>query len=119
MTIEWSPNVALDVRDFDKAVVFYREVMGFEQLPDESCTPKGGVLKMGAIHLHLSPTEELDLSKTNNVWFEFKVDNLESMLEKLKLAECKIGGTSKGENFEGRFISDKFGMNFHIYQRTS
>lgn len=119
MKFEWSPHIALDVRNFNKAIDFYKNVIGLENLPDEEndCTPPGGSFKMGGFTLHVSSSDKSDFQESN-VWFEFKVDNLKDAIERLKTAECKIGSTSSGSNFKGQYITDPYGMNFHVIQKV-
>jgi catechol 2,3-dioxygenase-like lactoylglutathione lyase family enzyme len=52
-------HVNLQIRDLDREVAFYRDVLGFEVLPRPDFDTKGAWLQQGTAQIHLSVREEV------------------------------------------------------------
>ena len=104
MKFEYSPNIALNVKDRDKAGEFYKNVLGMNFVED-----KNGDLQFtaGAMNFYFAE------GKPGQTFFEFKVDNVKEARELLEKEGCKVTHEYSDKNV---MISDPYGMNFHIWE---
>lgn len=104
MKFEYSPHIAINVKDRDKAGDFYRRVLGMNYVED-----KRGDLKFTAGPLNFYFAE----GQPGQTFFEFKVDNVKDARELLEKEGCKIIHVYSDKNV---MVSDPYGMNFHIWE---
>jgi predicted dithiol-disulfide oxidoreductase (DUF899 family)/uncharacterized glyoxalase superfamily protein PhnB len=117
-TFRFSRNIALNVKNIDQAVSFYRDTLGFSMATaptDHECG--GAPLRKGGMTFWMDPTKEQE--KVGQAFFEFIVTDLESCVQLLKGKGCEIVQSTQGGDFQGRMMSDPFGMKFHLYQPKS
>jgi catechol 2,3-dioxygenase-like lactoylglutathione lyase family enzyme len=104
---ELSNYIAYQVRDYDKAVNFYKEVMGFELM---KYTEQESKFKAGNTYFFVEKNEEGGVA----VFFEFVTDDIEAAKAKLLSEGCKITSSYSDKS---HMFSDPYGMNFHVYER--
>jgi len=106
MTYTFSPHVAIQVRDFDKALEFYQNVLGMEiveQREDETS------LRCGPITFHV------ENSPAGHTFFEFVVEDAEEARRELERAGCKTAPTHLERSY---MVADPFGFQFHIWEQS-
>lgn len=107
MQFRMTKHIAINVRDYQKAIPFYRDTLGWE------------VIKEGVNETHFVKgdtnfyIEETD-GKPYEVFFEYEVDDMESVRAKLLSEGCKISQIYSPQSI---IFSDAYGMNFHVYQK--
>lgn len=104
---ELSNYIAYQVRNYEKAVEFYKTVMGFELIKYTDAESK---FKAGNTYFFVEKKEEGGVA----VFFEFVVDDINAAKEKLLSEGCKITSTYSQKS---HMFSDPYGMNFHVYER--
>lgn len=105
MKFEFSPYVAVQVKDYDKAIDFYKRVMGMEFLEAKD---NDTYLKSGPMCFVFENNPE-----SKSVFFEFKVSSVKEALELLEKEECKVTYVYSEKSI---IISDPYGMNFHVWE---
>ncbi len=105
--IQFSPHIAIGVRDFENAVEFYTKVMGFSVGKQNQAESE---LHLGDITFHI----ENDGGE-HHTWLEFKVDDIESMKKQLESAGCVLQRTHLQKSY---LVTDPYGMRFHIWEET-
>ncbi len=104
MKFEYSPHIAINVKDRDKAGEFYKRVLGMEFVEEKS-----GDLNFKAGPLNLYFAE----GQPGQTFFEFKVDSVAEARTLLESEGCKITHEYNGKSI---MVSDPYGMNFHIWE---
>ena len=105
MKLEFSPYIAIQVRDYEKAIEFYRDTLGMEFIDtkgNDTYLNKDGINFV----FEKAPT-------AGGVFFEFKTDNLTEAKLMLEQAGCKA---TQVYNEHSIMFSDPFGMNFHVWE---
>jgi predicted enzyme related to lactoylglutathione lyase len=105
MKFEFSPYIAVQVNNYDKAIDFYKRVMGMEFVEAKG---NDTYMKSGPINFVLENVPE-----GKSVFFEFKVSSVKEAREMLEKEGCKI---TKVYNDKSMMFSDPYGMNFHIWE---
>jgi len=107
MKFEFSPYIAVQVKDHRKAVKFYENILGM--VFNES---KGNdtYLKSGPVNFVF---ENAPVGAHKAVFFEFKTDNMAEAKELLINEGCRILQTY---NEKSIMFSDPYGMNFHLWE---
>lgn len=105
MKSEYSPYIAIQVQDYDKAIKFYQEVLGMELTEIKGSDT---YMKKGIMNFVFE-----NGGKAGTVFFEFKVDDVQKARQELEANGCKVTQVYSESNM---MISDPFGMNFHIWQ---
>ncbi len=119
----FSPNIAVNVRNLDSAVSFYKDVLGVDVVGPRAstCNDIGSltaVLKLGSgLTMFLDGCTKEQESGVGQVFFEFKCEDLAAAVQVLEGKGCAIGRETSGEGFTGRMITDPFGMRFHVYSK--
>ena len=108
MDFKFSPHVAFDVRNFEKALKFYTEVLGMELIGKDD---EEAELKCGDMTFHISHRD------TGNVFFDFDVEDADAARELLEAEGCSSIETLTVDGRTSYLISDPFGMNFHIWPK--
>lgn len=109
MGFEFSPHIAVQVKDHEKAVGFYRDVLGMNV--------KG--LEEGEAELGFGPvTFHVEESPEGRVFFELRVADLDEAVRRLEAAGCRISEASTPEGSKSCFAADPYGMRFHVFQES-
>jgi catechol 2,3-dioxygenase-like lactoylglutathione lyase family enzyme len=107
MKFEYSPYIAVQVKDYDKAVDFYKRVMGME------LTERKGndtYLKSGPINFVIENNPE---GAHKAAFFEFKVTRVKEAKELLEKEGCIVSETYHEKSM---MFSDPYGMRFHVWE---
>ena len=117
LNFKYSLNIALNVRESEKAINFYQNTLGLGLVSMNGEDNCGIEMSAGPLALwidHCSTNEEEHVGK---VFFEFETNNLSKAQKKLEQEGVKIGKETKGSNFQGFMATDPYGMRFHIFQK--
>jgi catechol 2,3-dioxygenase-like lactoylglutathione lyase family enzyme len=107
MKFEYSPYVALQVKDHDKAVDFYKRVLGMEFI---EASDNDVYLKKDVITFVFENKPD---GAHKNTFFEFRVDDVNEAKTLLESEGCKV---LQIYNEKSIMFSDPYGMNFHIWE---
>lgn len=110
MKFNFSPHVAFDVKNYEKAIKFYVEVLGMELVKKDD---EEAELKSGNFSFHISHRDAF------NTYFEFNVEDAEAARELLESKGCSSIETLTPEGESSYLISDPYGMNFHIWPKAT
>lgn len=105
MKFEFSPYIAIQVKEHDKAVDFYKRVLGMEFIDSKGSDTylnKDGINFVFEKH-----------DKPGAVFFEFRTDDLAEARTMLEAEGCKV---TQKYNEHSIMFSDPFGMNFHVWE---
>ncbi|MGB4851703.1 MAG: VOC family protein [Ignavibacteria bacterium] len=104
MKFEFSPHIAFQVRDYEKAKKFYEDILGMENIKS---TEKETHFKSGNINFYMENNEG------GFTFFEFKVENIKEAKELLEKEGCHI---TKVYGEKSIMFADPYGMRFHIWE---
>lgn len=107
-----SPNIAIQVENFEAAHRFYKEVMGFELKeirPFES--GREAVMKKEDVHFYF---EDAALRPAGKVFFEFETEDMAAAEKILVEAGCSIYLTFSDYS---KMVKDPYGMFFHLFEK--
>lgn len=107
MNFEFSPHIAIQVKNYEAAVDFYENILGLKLVHQDANESE---FRCGGIALHVERNDDA------NTFFEFKVENIAEAVTQLKKIGCKVTGTSTPEGFQSYIVSDPFGMKFHLWE---
>jgi len=109
-------HVSICVADADAGLAFYRDVLGFTQLPRPDLGP-GHWLDAGGQQVHLMQSDE---PRPRSDHFAIRVDDLEAAVADLRAADQKVY-TSDRIPGAGRqaFLHDPFGNFIELNQPDS
>lgn len=107
MQFRMTKHIAINVRDYKKAILFYRDTLGWE------------VIKEGTRETHFVKGDtnfyiEEKGGKPYEVFFEYEVEDIEAAKVKLLSEGCAI---SQSYSPQSIMFSDAYGTNFHVYQK--
>ena len=103
--LKFSPHIALHVKNYDEAVEFYVDVLGFELIKKSSTES----------HLRLGDTNfYVENSPQDHTFLEFETDDIEADRTKLNNAGCKLEKTHLEKSF---MVEDPYGFRFHIWEK--
>ena len=107
MKFEYSPYIAIPVKDNEKAVDFYNRVLGMD-----FTALKGNdtYLKTGSMNFVF---ENNPGSAFREVFFEFKVDSVAEARKLLEGEGCKITALLSEKSM---MVADPYGMRFHVFE---
>jgi catechol 2,3-dioxygenase-like lactoylglutathione lyase family enzyme len=106
MSVEFrlTPHIAVQVKNCDKAVGFYRDVLGFEEK---------GILH-GEHHMMKGHTNfYIEPNDGQLTFFEFATNNFEEAKQLLLSHDCEITDTFSPTS---AMFKDAFGLRFHVYE---
>ncbi len=107
MKFEFSPHVAVPVKDYDRAVEFYKKLMGLDvAYSDDNETE----LKCGDISLHV------ENNAGGRIFFEFKVKDIEKAKDQLVEAGCQVVEIAIPDGPKSYMITDPYGLSFHLLE---
>lgn len=104
INFEFSPYIALQVRDFDKAVEFYNNILGMDLIKKYQ---KEAHFKKGKTNFFV------EKQKPGRVILEFKVVDFDEAKELLESQGCTIVMLY---NKKSALFLDPYGVTFHIFQ---
>jgi catechol 2,3-dioxygenase-like lactoylglutathione lyase family enzyme len=110
MPYTFSPHIAVQVKNYQEALKFYKDVLGFEVVKEG---PKETHFRCGEFNFYIED------NLNGHTFLEFKVPDVEKAKEQLVAAGCKADQTQTPELGTSYMITDPYGMKFHIYQPTS
>jgi len=104
MKFEYSPHIAINIKDRNNAGDFYRRVLGMEFVEE-----KQGDLhfKAGTMNFYFAE------GKPGETFLEFKVESVKEACELLVSEGCTV---TKVYSEKSVMISDPHGVNFHIWE---
>lgn len=105
MKFEFSPYLAIQVKNYKKAIEFYQKVVGMKLIEE---TGNDTYLKSNPINFVYE-----NGGKPGRVFFEFKVANVKKTRTLLEKNGCKVTQVYSEKSV---MISDPYGMNFHIWE---
>ena len=105
MKFEFSPYIAVQVKNYDKAIDFYKRVMGMEFVEAKGTDT---YLKSGPLCFVFEKNPE-----GKEVFFEFKVSSVNEARELLEKEGCKVTCIYSEKSI---MFSDPYGMNFHVWE---
>ena len=105
MKFDFSPYVAVQVNDYNKAIDFYKRVMGMEFVEEKG---NDTYLKSGPMCFVFE-----DAPNGKSVFFEFKADSVNDARELLESEGCKVTQVFSEKSI---MFADPFGMNFHVWE---
>ncbi|GAA0323941.1 hypothetical protein GCM10008967_13100 [Bacillus carboniphilus] len=103
-------NIAVQVKDYDKALDFYQNVIGMsvsEEMINEKKLTLGGL----NIYVENQPSHE----KAGQVFFEYSVKNFAEVKETLEKAGCVV---TKVFSEKSMMYKDPYGLQFHLFEGT-
>lgn len=115
---EFSPNVAIQVKDYDKALNFYENVIGFKvaRRYDGSEDICGGVrqteYKFGPMTFWIEDNPNMESG--GGTFFEFAVEDVEDAVDRLLQNGCELTQKFSDTSF---IFKDPFGMKFHVFRK--
>lgn len=110
MHFEFSPHIAFQVDDYPNAVRFYQDVMGMT------------LVKAGETETALSCgpiTFYVESGMPRKLFLEFKTGDLAEAKELFRQAGCKLEPSTTPEGFEGCYVTDPYGLLFHIWHEKA
>ena len=105
MKFEFSPYIAIQVKDHQKAVDFYQRVLGMEF---KRARENDTYLNKDGINFVYENNPN-----GNGTFFEFKTDNLRDAKQLLEKEGCKV---LQVYNQHSIMFADPYGMNFHVWE---
>lgn len=100
-------NIALQVKDYDKAIHFYENTFG---MTIESHNENEAKLSFMGTNFYFENKSSED---NHEVFFEFAVDEMKNALEELLANDCKI---VKKYHEKSIMMADPYGLNFHLFE---
>ncbi len=104
INFEFSPYIALQVRNFDNAVEFYKDTLGMDLIKKYQ---KEAHFKKGKTNFFV------EKQKPGRVILEFKVEDFDEAKELLESKGCVIATLY---NKKSALFLDPYGVTFHIFQ---
>lgn len=104
MKFEFSPHVAFQVKDYDKAREFYEKVLGMEIV---TTSENETHFKKGEMNFYMENSE------TNLTFFEFKVEDVNAAKTELENSGCKVTQIYSDKSI---MFADPYGMRFHVWE---
>ena len=103
MNFTFSPHIAIQVKDYEKAKEFYEKVLGMEVV---STSDRETHFKKDGINFYM------ESSDSGFTFFEFKVDDVKSARAELEKKGCSV---TQEYSEKSIMMADPFGMRFHIF----
>jgi catechol 2,3-dioxygenase-like lactoylglutathione lyase family enzyme len=105
MKFTFSPHIALQVKSYQNACRFYKNVLGFKLVQSKN---KETHFNIDGMNLYIEDGEDQQAT-----FFEFKVDSVAEAIALLEGENCKVLERYSEKNV---MIQDPYGMNFHIWE---
>lgn len=109
--------VAVQVRDWDEAIVFYRDVIGLRLAAGHSNEVRfdGDAITLFVERIDDGEPLAAPARFAGKTFMEFEVSDFASASAQLLAAGCRISPSGAGPL--SAMVSDPFGLSFHIYAR--
>ncbi|MBU0982281.1 MAG: VOC family protein [candidate division Zixibacteria bacterium] len=107
MKFEFSPHIAVPVREYERAVEFYKGLMGLDVAYSDGNETE---FRCGETSLHV------ENNAGGRIFFEFKVDDLEAAKQQLVEAGCKAVAAAAPDGPKSYQITDPYGLSFHLWE---
>jgi predicted enzyme related to lactoylglutathione lyase len=107
MKFEYSPYIAVPVKENSKAIDFYKRVLGMELTESKG---NDTYMKLGFMNFVFENDPE---GAFKQVFFEFKVEDVKEAVDLLEFEGCKV---LQVFNEKSIMIMDPYGMRFHIWE---
>jgi len=107
MEFRMTKHIAVNVRNYENSIAFYRDTLGWELIKDNG---KESHFKKGDTNFYIETAD----NKAYAVFFEYEVDNIQEAKEKLLSEGCKIRTDYSEKSI---MFTDPYGMNFHVYEK--
>ena len=107
MEFRLSKYIAIDAKDYTKAIAFYRDTLGWQVIEESEHETQ---FKKGDATFFVAN----DASSPYTIYFEYEVDDVEAAKEKLLAEGCKVWSSGKPQSY---MVKDPYGTHFHIYQK--
>jgi predicted dithiol-disulfide oxidoreductase (DUF899 family)/predicted enzyme related to lactoylglutathione lyase len=99
-------NIAIQVKDYENAVLFYHQVLGMKPLKSSDSETH---FTINGTNMYIENKEDGE----SNVFFELAVDNIETAKEELLANNCTI---TNEFNKNSLMMKDAFGLRFHLFE---
>ncbi len=106
-SLQLTNNIAIQVKDFEKAVRFYEETIGMKVEKDFGDETR---LSFNGMNFFM------ERSDGNQVFFEFATDEFDDMKERLLEKGCEI---TKEYSEKSVMMADPYGMKFHLFESSN
>lgn len=110
MNLRFSPHVAFQVKDYQKAVSFYTDIMGMKLAKAVDANKEEAELSCGPMTFYAAAGDK------NTVFFEFATDDLGTAKEEFLAAGCRLVPETTPEGHESCYVYDPYGLVFHLFQ---
>ncbi len=107
MTTKLCKYFSVNVRDYEKAIDFYTDTMGWDLI---DYTPKESKFKKNGHHLRLTNSDK----NAGVVYLEYEVTDIAAAKIEFKQQHCEIIKTNSPTSL---IYSDPYGMQFHVYEK--
>lgn len=104
MKFEFSPHIAFQAKDYEKAKEFYEKVLGME------------VVKTSEKETHFTKSGMnfyMENSDSGLTFFEFKVEDIKEAKQELEKNGCRISQIYSEKSI---MFADPYGMRFHVWE---
>ncbi|WP_078380434.1 DUF899 family protein [Sutcliffiella halmapala] len=99
-------NIAVQVKDYENAVQFYKETLGMTLVQSKESETK---FSLNGTNFFIENSQ----GPENKVFFEFAVEDINKVKETLLNNQCKI---TKEYSEKSIMIQDPYGLNFHLFE---
>jgi catechol 2,3-dioxygenase-like lactoylglutathione lyase family enzyme len=107
MEFRLSKYVAIDTKDYERAIAFYRNVLGWQVIEE---TTNETQFKKGDATFFIAN----DAGSAYTTYFEYEVDDIEVAVNLLKTEGCALWPSGKPQSY---MVKDPYGTHFHVYQK--
>ncbi len=109
---KFSSNIAIQVKDFNNAISFYKNVLGFNF---NVIRPYDGVeeavMEKDGVTFYMEKVKE---NPPGTVFFEFETEDMIAAEQKLRHAGCNIYLELTPYS---KMVKDPYGILFHLYEK--
>ena len=100
-----NPMVAIDLQDYEAALRFYQEVLGFSEQGRKAGDKEACFLAKNALTIFVMNSPE------GNTWLSLDTDDLDAAKAELETAGCQVSPAPHGG---GYLVVDPYGMRFYL-----
>jgi catechol 2,3-dioxygenase-like lactoylglutathione lyase family enzyme len=104
----FSPHIAVQVREFDRAIAFYENVLGWKR---DGASDNEVEFRFGSMTIYV------ERNPKGQTFFEFYVENVDDARSLLEEHGCAITATTTPEGKTGFIACDPFGLCYHICEK--
>lgn len=107
MEFRLSKYVAIDAREYEKAITFYQQTLGWQVIETSETETR---FRKGDSTFFVAN----DANSAYTTYFEYEVDDIEAAKAKLLSEACTVWPSGRPQSY---MVKDPFGTHFHIYQK--